>query len=479
MLFNLICEKLTDGECAPEVAEKKEFTFDNLANRLWVEEGKFIGLDAGKVNLLDGILDPDAPIEVLRAKWSKDNPPGKSRNVKRLKVQMGLSCNFECSYCSQRFIDRPVQGNPEKVDELIAKVQAAFDMPKYGTGLRIEFWGGEPFVYWKTFKPLAEKLRALYPAAQFSVITNGSLLTRDIVDWLDAFGFSMSVSHDGPGQHVRGPCPIDDGSEVTKDAIRYASELLGRQRRFSFGSMLNKQNTSRQAIRDWFDARFSPGIPIGEGGLIDAYDEDGFALSLSTKVEHFEFRRTALMELLHGKNHLEFSGVQQRVQGFMNKLVSNTPLTNEVGQKCGMESETSVAIDMDGNVLTCQNTSAIHVAGNGESHGCGNIADLASVKLKSSTHWADRPHCQTCPVVSICNGACMFIEGKNWFKSCDNSYTDNIVIFALVVLQMTGYLPTFIDSPGLPDHRRDIWGSILEHKDELAKKAFPISVVSA
>jgi hypothetical protein len=81
-------------------------------------------------------------------------------------------------------------------------------------GLKIEFWGGEPFVYWKTFKPLAEAIAKKFSEwkqpPKFSVITNGSLLTEDICAWLYAMGFSVAISHDGPGQYVRGPDPFDD-----------------------------------------------------------------------------------------------------------------------------------------------------------------------------------------------------------------------------------------------------------------------------
>ena len=53
------------------------------------------------------------------------------------------------------------------------------------TGLRVEFWGGEPLVYWKTLKPLAEELRNKYPNAIFGLITNGSLLDTEKNDWLE------------------------------------------------------------------------------------------------------------------------------------------------------------------------------------------------------------------------------------------------------------------------------------------------------
>lgn len=460
MRFDLLCEKLEPNEDG--TVEQIHYLLDTGVGKLWLSDTEYIGLKNGRITKLTGERDT-AEVSFDDA-WG-EQLPGKGGTINRLKIQMGMSCNYSCSYCSQRFVERPEQGTPDKVDGLIEKIRANLTLPPYGKGLKIEFWGGEPFVYWKTMQPLAEKLRALYPAANFSVITNGSLLTPAIIDWLDAYGFSMSISHDGPGQHVRGPDPLDDN----KEAFDYAIDKL--RGRMSFGSMLNRNNTSRLAIRKWFDERFPPGIPIGEGGLIDAYDEDGYALALQTKDEHFAFRRQALKEIM-GPDRLGFGSVDQRLQAFVAMIVENQPLRAEKNQKCSMDSPSSIAIDMQGDVITCQNTSAVATAMNGTPHKLGNLEALDEVRLHSATHWTARPHCQKCPVIQTCSGNCMYIQGEKWFRSCDNAYTDNIVLLAFAIAQLTGYLPVLIDAPGLPDHRRDIWGSILEHKEE--RKIIPL-----
>lgn len=464
MQFNLVCEKFNSEPDENGLVEVRNFVFDTRLGRLWLEPGKYLGLDPlGKPMLLEGVLEPDSG-EGFKPEWDL----GKSKAVKRLKIQMGLSCNYSCSYCSQKYVERPVQGTPDKVDDLIERLFAAFDFPKYGQGLKVEFWGGEPLVYWKTMQPLAEKLRARLPAAMFSVITNGSLLTKEIVDWLEAYGFGISISHDGPGQHVRGPDPF----ETNEEAIRYCVEKLHRKQRGAFGSMLNRHNISRLEIQKWFDNKFGPGLQIGEGGMVEAYDEDGFADSLQTKAEHFAFRRTALQDIT-GNYKLNFMVVNQRISAFMDMILRNTPLGG--GMKCGVDDPYTTIVDMSGNVITCQNTSAVAVADNGQPHLAGNIDDLASARLKAPTHWADRPHCQKCPVVPVCRGSCMYIYGDNWWKTCDNQFSDIIVMLAVAVLQLTGYLPVFIDNDHLPDHRKDIWGARLEHPEK--QVAFPLRVV--
>ena len=134
------------------------------------------------------------------------NQPGRKGNVRVLKISLGLSCNYECSYCNQRFVPRADTSHPDDIEPFISQLTDALIEPPE----RIEFWGGEPLVYWKTLKPLAERLRGLYPHAQFSLITNGSLLDTQKIEWIDSMGFSVGLSHDGPGHSSRGPDPLSD-----------------------------------------------------------------------------------------------------------------------------------------------------------------------------------------------------------------------------------------------------------------------------
>ena len=126
-----------------------------------------------------------------------------------LKIQLGLSCNYSCEYCSQRFVPTAEETSSKHVDKFLENLDSWMkETPK-----KVEFWGGEPLVYFKTLKPLAEALRIKWPDVKFLMITNGSLLTPEINDWLVEQNFSVGISHDGPGQPVRGPDPLNDADK--------------------------------------------------------------------------------------------------------------------------------------------------------------------------------------------------------------------------------------------------------------------------
>ena len=449
--------------------DKKVFYYDNESNTLKDETGFVYESDPQQQNRKQTPVVP----------FSKDVPLKKSRAVRIVKIQLGLSCNYACDYCSQKFVERPKETNPKDIENFMTMFnELEFDEQR---GLKIEFWGGEPFVYWKTFKPLTEAIAAKFAdwknLPKFSVITNGSLLTEDICAWLYAYGFSVAVSHDGPGQPVRGPDPFDDPK--TKEVVLDFYRVMSQEGRMSFNSMLNAKNISRKAIHDWFiEFTGDDKVPLGEGSFVDAYDDDGLGSSLLTKQSMFAFRRTAFNDIFANNGYIGFGTTLQKIDNFTNSVLTHQD-AKFLGQKCGMDEEDVISFDLRGNVITCQNVSATEISKNGEPHLSGNITDFDNIEIKTATHWRNREDCSKCPVLHICQGACMFLEGEYWKASCNNAYSDAVPLLALSIEKITGgYIPSLIKNDELPLERQDIWGTLYEHPEDPPKrKIIPIVAV--
>ena len=442
MLFEIHAEK--------NALDKKVFLYDNETNVLKGEDGnvfKFPEMQESQ-NFLPATT------------FSKDIPLKKSTKIGLLKIQLGLGCNYTCDYCSQKFVERADSTTHKDIESFLAKLDNLEFSEKMG--LKVEFWGGEPLVYWKTLKPLAEALKERFAdwktPPRFSMITNGSILTEDIIDWLMMMDFSVSISHDGPGQSVRGPDPFDDPAK--KELILGFYRMMTRLKKgISFNSMLSKNNQSRKAIHEWFiNLTGNENIVLGEGTLVDAYDEDGITNSLITHQDHFNFRRNTFKEIYANDGYIGFQAIIDKIDNFTRAILSQTP-AKYLGQKCGMDNEHVLAVDLKGNVITCQNVSAAETRKNGEPHLSGSLDDYANV-------------------LHLCKGACMFLDNKFWDISCSNAYSDNVALFAASIYKMTGYIPTLIKGDGLPAERQDIFGTILEHKEKPVMRTIPIKVVS-
>lgn len=70
----------------------------------------------------------------------------------------------------------------------------------------------------------------------------------------------------------------------------------------------------------------------------------------------------------------------------------------------------------------------------------GNVNDFDAIRLTQTHHFATRPECMACPVVQLCQGACMFLEGPLFEQACANSYTYNTAVLKAALWFLTGSL---------------------------------------
>jgi uncharacterized protein len=448
---------------------RQRFVYDNVTSSLTQEDGRPVTMPFE--------IPPPAPWPPV-APISRDTPGRKGGPFRRIKIQLGLQCNYACSYCNQAS-QRPAQEGTGRIDAFLATLGIWLPARADPTPT-FEFWGGEPLVYWKLLQPLADALRERYPDAGFLLITNGALLDAAKVDWLDRLGFAVGISHDGPGQAARGPNPLE--VPATRDAILDLYRRLKPQGRVSFNAMLHRGNASRAAIQAFFVALTGDAdVPIGEGHWIDAYDETGVRACLRSPAEHAAFRRLAFAEARAG-HASNFGALRGKVEAFIASIAHRRPAAT-LGQKCGMDRADHLAVDLHGNVLTCQNVASGAVAPNGQPHRLGTTAALERVALASGTHWSRRPECPRCPVLHICRGSCMFLEGPLWQTSCDAAYSDAVVVFALAFELLTGAVPLRVDTlegEPLPRDRRDVFGSDAPAgADTVAHRVIPIHSMSS
>ena len=228
------------------------------------------------------------------------------------------------------------------------------------------------------------------------------------------------------------------------------------EKRFSVNAMIHKDNDSRAEVQTWMRNNFGM-VNIGEGGTVDAYDEGGLSMSWKNNEEHIQYRRKSFREIM-GKKIEQFSILQQKITGFINSLKEQRPSASLL-QKCGMEEPSTMAVDLNGNVTTCQNVTTSSNNPDGISHHIGSMDDLENVNIKTGTHWSDREECPKCPVLHLCQGSCLFLSpgSDEWKASCNNAYSDNVVWLAASLFEITGHVLYRIEGDH-PIERHDIFG---------------------
>ena len=361
-------------------------------------------------------------------------------NPRNLRIVLGHACNFRCKYCSQTHAEKS-SVSPTDVFAFVNLCDRTLD---YSQLKLIQFWGGEPLLYWPAIKLLMREFKARIPGVGFSMVTNGSLLTREITDDIlaeEEFGFILS--HDGPGQHLRGIDPLRRDSRTRPLLLELATAKCQNDvyrrtsnsgRNFAVNPVITsavvKDVASLLDLVDWYDTVFGRAIPIAESipmipiqagteqyapcwGNLDLYEEMLVYTFQQIPIERFDNYRL-LYEL------------------FATKLMMPEFEVNPTKALCFTTDPFMLTIDIDGNILPCQTFSKDSILMDGSKACTNNLHKRFSGQppkskivdsLPTIHNWAhlDRAgnNCRKCPVVSFCMGGCPYLTGDAHRIDCE------------------------------------------------------------
>jgi uncharacterized protein len=145
-------------------------------------------------------------------------------------VFLGLACNFACPYC----YEKPL-GRAGAMEEATAERLCDFLLGRLRPGkklLTVDFYGGEPLLYLPLLRRITRALQAGAAARgarfRFTLVTNGSLLTRQVVEELRPLGLaSAKVTLDGPPPVHDRSRPLRSGRGSFGAILRNLKEVAG------------------------------------------------------------------------------------------------------------------------------------------------------------------------------------------------------------------------------------------------------------
>jgi uncharacterized protein len=354
-------------------------------------------------------------------KVSPSNPGKKIRAPKKLKIQLGLKCNMKCSYCSQSVhVESAINTNLADAKIFIKNLDKWLE----GEPERIEFWGGEPLLYWKKIKFLLEELGKRFSKTQYVIITNGTLIDDEFIEFVQTYDINVAISHDGPGQALRGDDPFQNPAQFEMIKKFYAA----RSGRMSFNVVLTPNNIDLNAVFKFFRERLDENVRVEFEGVVTSYaDSPEFVTGFTpAQYEQLTFNLADMIFRAQADDKTKTlpNTIMSRIVSFAMSLKYRRP-SYALGQKCGMDKEDNLACDLLGNIMTCQNTTS------DKNHRLGHVMLMDQVKLDTSWHWSNRDECSNCPVLQLCGGSCMYLPNDfNWFHSCSSEYAYNMGILA-------------------------------------------------
>lgn len=126
-----------------------------------------------------------------------------SRCLNYMILQTTCDCNFSCLYCpysNNAPVERSHSSNNMTIETAKQAVDFLFNHSKDVPSVIIGFYGGEPLLNFSLIKQVVEysKTKFEIKPVEYSITTNASLLTGDILKFIVQNNFRVLISMDGP-----------------------------------------------------------------------------------------------------------------------------------------------------------------------------------------------------------------------------------------------------------------------------------------
>ena len=404
---------------------EKTWIYDNITNYIFDENGKQL-LTEYPAKSFSNVLKPFTRTY---------NDYKKVKDPDLMEILLGLRCNFNCVYCSQRLVrNKAVDATPALVPQFLEKLDKSGLKPK-----EIQFWGGEPLVYWKTLLILIPELRSRFPDIPMYFPTNGSLLDRAKVDFCKQYNIRFSISHDGSHDEGRDYDVLDDPKVL--DAIKYAYETY--KSHISFGATLQPDDLNPKNVEQYFKDIVGPDIAVGTHNVVRCTDhhnkyEVECASIDQDKLDQFSENIFNMLNTIPDGKRNSYTGLRDR---YIHALLNKAPIW-AVGTECSHPYSTSFCCDILGRVVKC------HTHFDGQTY-LGDIEHLDDVKNLGFDHFSNHQKCRNCLVVRGCRGGCPATTDEAREVSCPVMYAQHYGVFKSAIASILGvYLKSVEPVPG-------------------------------
>jgi len=352
-------------------------------------------------------VDKLAELEVLQ-----DRSGTRAINPRRVKVEayplstlvlnVNTGCNLGCTYCYKEDLQTPARGEKMNFETAARSVDLLLTQAAGRDKVGIVFFGGEPL----TNMPLIRQVvgYAERRAAEsgkhmdFSLTTNATMLTEELVDYFNEHRFGISISMDGPKVvHDRNRRTV--GGKGTYDLVaRKARMLLARYRAKPVGARvtLTGGTTEVEAIH----AHLRGELGFHEVGYAPVTSAENAAHALSTQdlsEVHAAFERL-------GMQYLEFA-LRGANNGFsnMHQLMTDLHEGRRKALPCGA-GVGLLAVDKDGGLNLCHRFTGSDLPTFGNVSTGIDTGRLGAFLGRA----ADRSgtDCATCRIRNLCAGGC-------------------------------------------------------------------------
>lgn len=328
-----------------------------------------------------------------------------SINVNTIYLMLGSSCNFKCNYCIQSNcfnISNDVSPDViEYLNNILDKRPLTFKK------IDLRFWGGEPLLYLNIIKYIVNYFGDRF---KYSMVSNGSLLNKDIVKFLNDNNIFFALSHDG--ENTLNTRNIDILSDENFKLL-----FLNIKNK-SICSVLSSYNYDFCKLFLYYRNLFGD-IPVTVEMLKINWEMPKNLYNFNLNKFKDNIHEVALIAV----NDIKNGYITNEVRLFFPYLMSYFKDFNEDILFCG-QTNSSINLDLKGNIYACHNIN----------DKIGSIKDSYSTLLDNQIKWnRDKfsTYCKSCNYLNLCKGGCpnelTYVNGEKYSCKIKKIFLNEVV----------------------------------------------------
>lgn len=325
--------------------------------------------------------------------------------IQNIFIMLGFGCNFNCRYCLQEGLNKDKENTKNIKQEINPDIYKFINQCANNLNdneiLDIRFYGGEPLLYFDKIKTIVNELKNNKKIV-FSIITNGSLLNKEMVDFFNKYKMPVSISWDGTNV------------EKTRfvDVFKNKKDLIFKLNRLCVSGVLSSYVYPKELLHD-----------------ISVLDEEYFKIHNHHIMENLDLLLDTNLYDRTLVNNIDFSKVYNDIDELCNKFIYDIEKLSfierhyienliksvkyfyinngkdDIHPICSCNNGYSILnIDILGNLYYCHNSHEI----------AGNIYDdyfkyLNNIIEKDLSIISKKNYCKDCIGDCICDGGCKLI----------------------------------------------------------------------
>lgn len=311
-------------------------------------------------------------------------------------------CNLACSYCFESNKGKDYMPKEMALDILKATYNVVDPMAGIFT---LNMFGGEPLMNWETFKAICDYVLENNLKIRITATTNLTLLTDEMIDYIDELSIPILVSVDGIKEvHDKHRCNSFD------KVIENMKKLIDRD----LGYLIEARMTVAPDTAKYMYESVKMLVDLGINNIanVPASDLDWDAQSIQDYKDNYEKILDMYIDILNdetNKRNISLYKVDQALNLALEPIKEDTSM-------CNIGNPRWVIVDWKGDIWPCPDYPTTDnvdlIAGK-----IGNFytgVDETKVDPKPMVATYELERCKGCEAISICKSGCPY---ENYTKN--------------------------------------------------------------